>query len=103
MDPLTERARTIIRTQLGMSETDPIATDARLGDLGADDLDRVEIILAMEEEFECAIPDDVAERWATFGDVVAYVGRGEAAARGVERAPPVSPSWDIGDLARAAG
>jgi acyl carrier protein len=103
MDKLAERARTIIRTQLGMRDTDPIASDARLGDLGADDLDQVEIILAMEEEFECAIPDDVAERWTTFGDMIAYVARGEARARGVERAPVVSPSWGIGELAQAVG
>jgi acyl carrier protein len=103
MDKLAERARSIIRTQLGMRETDPIATDARIGDLGADDLDRVEIILALEEEFECAIPDHVAEQWATFGDMVAYVARGEAGARGVERPAVASPSWGIGELAQAAG
>jgi acyl carrier protein len=62
MEKVAERARSIIRTQLGMRETEPIGLDARIADLGADDLDNVEIILALEEEFECAIPDDVAAR-----------------------------------------
>jgi acyl carrier protein len=73
MEKATERARSIIRTQLGMRDTDPIGLDARIADLGADDLDNIEIILALEEEFECAIPDTVAVRLTTFGDVVAFL------------------------------
>jgi len=73
MEKVAERARCIIRTQLGMRETEPIGLDARIADLGADDLDNVEIILALEEEFECAIPDNVATRLTTFGDVMAFL------------------------------
>jgi acyl carrier protein len=74
-----ERARSIIRTQLGLRESDPIGLEARIADLGADDLDNIEIILALEEEFECAIPDDVAARLTTFGDVMAFLHGRQAA------------------------
>lgn len=79
MEKVDERARSIIRTQLGLRETEPIGLDARIRDLGADDLDNVEIILALEEEFECAIPDAVAARLTTFGDVMAFLHGRQAA------------------------
>lgn len=79
MEKVDERARSIIRTQLGLRETEPIGLDARIADLGADDLDNVEIILALEEEFECAIPDAVASRLTTFGDVMAFLHGRQAA------------------------
>jgi acyl carrier protein len=79
MEKVTERALSIIRTQLGMRESEPIGLDARIRDLGADDLDNVEIILALEEEFECAIPDNVAVGLTTFGDVMAFLHSREAA------------------------
>ena len=73
MERTEERARAIIRTQLGLRETDPIGLEARIADLGADDLDNVEIILALEEEFECGIPDSAAVHMTTFGDVMAFL------------------------------
>jgi len=73
MERTEERARSIIRTQLGLRDSDPIGLDARIADLGADDLDNIEIILALEEEFECAIPDSEAERMRTFGDMMAFL------------------------------
>ena len=73
MEKFADRARSIIRTQLGLRETEPIGLDARIADLGADDLDNVEIILALEEEFECAIPDSAAEQMRTFGDMMAFL------------------------------
>jgi len=73
MEKVAERARCIIRTQLGMRETEPIGLDARIADLGEAALANVEIILALEEEFECAIPDNVASRLTTFGDVMAFL------------------------------
>ncbi len=79
MDKTAERARMIIRAQLGLRESDPISLDARISDLGADDLDNVEIILALEEEFECAIPDAVASRMTTFGDMMAFLQTRQAA------------------------
>lgn len=73
MERTEERARSIIRTQLGLRDSDPIGLDARIADLGADDLDNVEILLALEEEFECAIPDSAAEQMRTFGDMMAFL------------------------------
>jgi acyl carrier protein len=73
MERTEERARSIIRNQLGLRENDPIGLDARIADLGADDLDNVEIILALEEEFECAIPDSAAEQMTTFGAMMAFL------------------------------
>ena len=79
MEKVTERALSIIRTQLGMRESEPIGLDARIRDLGADDLDNVEIILALEEEVECAIPGNVAVGLTTVGDVMAFLHSREAA------------------------
>ena len=73
MESINERAGRILRTQLGLHGDDVLQPDTRITDLGADQLDYVEILMALEEEFECAIPDAVAERWATFGDVVAFL------------------------------
>ncbi|MET0229454.1 MAG: phosphopantetheine-binding protein [Rhodanobacteraceae bacterium] len=81
MERTEERARSIIRNQLGLREEDPIGLDARIADLGADDLDNVEIILALEEEFECAIPDSAAERMTTFGEMMAFLHGREAEIR----------------------
>ena len=81
MERTAERARAIIRTQLGLRETDPIGLEARIADLGADDLDNVEIILALEEEFECAIPDSAAAGMTTFGDVMAFLHRQDVSGR----------------------
>lgn len=79
MDKTAERARMIIRAQLGLRESDPISLEARISDLGADDLDNIEIILALEEEFECAIPDAVASQMTTFGDMMAFLQTRQAA------------------------
>ena len=79
MENLAERARTIIRTQLGLREFDPIGLDARISELGADDLDNVEIVLALEEEFECRIPDTAIAGMTTFADMLAYLHSSRAA------------------------
>ncbi len=79
MENAIERARTIIRNQLGLPKSDLFGLDARISELGADDLDNIEIILALEEEFECEIPDADAERMTTFGDVMAFLHSHHAA------------------------
>ena len=67
------RVRSIIADQLGVSE-DEIRPDSNfIEDLGADSLDIVELIMAMEEEFETEIPDEEAENIRTVGDAVGYV------------------------------
>jgi acyl carrier protein len=44
-----------------------------INDLGADSLDKIELVMAFEEDFGCEIPDDAAEKIATVGDVITYV------------------------------
>lgn len=67
------RIKAIIADQLGVSE-DEVKPEARfIEDLGADSLDIVELIMAMEEEFETEIPDEEAEKILTVGDTIEYV------------------------------
>ncbi len=67
------KVRSIIAEQLGISE-DTVKTDsAFIEDLGADSLDIVELVMAMEDEFEVEIPDEEAENIKTVADAVKYV------------------------------
>ena len=68
-----EKVREIIADQLGVDEEE-ISSDARfIEDLGADSLDLVELIMALEEEFDLEIPDEDAEKISTVGDAVEYI------------------------------
>lgn len=70
---IESRIKAIIADQLGVSE-DEVKPEARfIEDLGADSLDIVELIMAMEEEFETEIPDEQAEKILTVGDATAYI------------------------------
>ncbi|MEI6790447.1 MAG: acyl carrier protein [Myxococcaceae bacterium] len=70
---IESRIKSIIADQLGVSE-DEVKPEARfIEDLGADSLDIVELIMAMEEEFETEIPDEEAEKILTVGDTIEYV------------------------------
>ena len=72
-DEIFDRVKEIIVEQLGASE-DSITNDASfIDDLGADSLDIVELIMALEEEFDIEIPDTDAEKVVTVGDVVEYI------------------------------
>jgi acyl carrier protein len=67
------RVKKIVVEQLGVKE-DEVTTDASfVDDLGADSLDTVELVMALEEEFETEIPDEDAEKIVTIKDVVNYV------------------------------
>ncbi len=72
------RVKKIVVEQLGVKE-DEVTTDASfVDDLGADSLDTVELVMALEEEFETEIPDEDAEKIITIKDAVNYiVGRME--------------------------
>jgi len=72
------RVKKIVVEQLGVKE-DEVTTDASfVDDLGADSLDTVELVMALEEEFETEIPDEDAEKIITIKDAVSYiVGRME--------------------------
>ena len=72
-DEIFDKVKEIIVEQLGVSE-DAITNEASfIDDLGADSLDIVELIMALEEEFDIEIPDADAEKVVTVGDVVDYI------------------------------
>jgi len=68
-----EKVRSIIVEQLGVDEDDVTMESSFIDDLGADSLDIVELIMALEEEFDLEIPDSEAEKISTVGDVVEYI------------------------------
>jgi len=68
-----EKVKTIIVEQLGISEADVTPDASFVEDLGADSLDVVELIMALEEEFDLKITDEEAEKIATVRDAVIYI------------------------------
>lgn len=69
------RIKDIIVEQLGVNE-DQVTAEAKLmEDLGADSLDAVELVMAIEEEFGIEVPDDEAEKLTSMGDILAYVDK----------------------------
>ena len=68
-----EKISRIIVVQLGVSVEEIKPEVSFLDDLGADSLDIVELVMAMEEEFDIEIPDEDAEKIQTIGDVFAYI------------------------------
>lgn len=70
---IESRVKKIVVEQLGVKE-DEVTTDASfVDDLGADSLDTVELVMALEEEFETEIPDSEAEKIITIKDAVKYI------------------------------
>ena len=69
----TERVKKIIVDQLGVPADDVTAQASFIEDLGADSLDIVELVMALEEEFNMEIPDEDAEKIQTVNDVVTYI------------------------------
>jgi acyl carrier protein len=70
---LEDRISEIIVEQLGVSKEEIRPEASFIDDLGADSLDIVELVMAMEEEFDIEIPDDDAERIQTIGDALSYL------------------------------
>ena len=68
-----EKVKGIVAEQLGVEEDDVAMESSFIDDLGADSLDIVELIMALEEEFDLEIPDEEAERITTVADVVEYI------------------------------
>jgi len=68
-----ERIREIIVEQLGVSADEAVNEASFIDDLGADSLDIVELVMAIEEEFGIEVPDEDAERMQNIGDVISYV------------------------------
>jgi len=73
MASIDERVKNIIIEQLGVEESQVTESAKFVEDLGADSLDTVELVMALEEEFTVEIPDEDAEKIATVGDAVKYI------------------------------
>ncbi len=72
-EAITDRVRSIIAEQLGVKIEEVTDAASFIDDLGADSLDTVELVMALEEEFGIEIPDEDAEKMATVGDAIKYI------------------------------
>ena len=72
-EEIAERIKSIIVEQLAVSKEELTPQASFIEDLGADSLDIVELIMALEEEYEMEIPDEDAEKIQTVDDVINYV------------------------------
>ena len=73
MAALEDRVSELIVEQLGVTQEEIVPEAAFIDDLGADSLDIVELVMAMEETFDIEIPDDDAEKIQTIGDAMSYL------------------------------
>ena len=73
MENVEQRVKKIVAEQLGVNETEVNSESSFVDDLGADSLDTVELVMALEEEFDCEIPDEEAEKITTVKQAVDYV------------------------------
>jgi len=73
MSSIEERVKKIVAEQLGVKEEDVQQSSSFVEDLGADSLDTVELVMALEEEFETEIPDEEAEKITTVQLAVDYI------------------------------
>ncbi|MBU1235179.1 MAG: acyl carrier protein [Gammaproteobacteria bacterium] len=73
MENIEQRVKKIVAEQLGVNEGDIKIDSSFVDDLGADSLDTVELVMALEEEFECEIPDEEAEKITTVQQAVDYI------------------------------
>jgi acyl carrier protein len=79
MADIAEKVIVIICEQLNVSAEDVVPEASFVDDLGADSLDQVELIMAMEEEFDVSIPDEDAEKIATVKDALEYIKKASGA------------------------
>jgi len=70
---ILEKVKAIIVEQLGVEESEVTTEASFIEDLGADSLDIVELVMALEEEFDLVIPDEDAEKIRTVGDAIKYI------------------------------
>ena len=73
MDNIEQRVKKIVAEQLGVNEGEIKNESSFVDDLGADSLDTVELVMALEEEFECEIPDEEAEKITTVRQAIDYI------------------------------
>ena len=68
-----DKVKSIVAEQLGVKVEEVTPTASFIDDLGADSLDTVELVMALEEEFNIEIPDEDAEKITTVGDAIKYI------------------------------
>ncbi len=73
MSSIEERVTKVVVEQLGVNENQVTAAASFVDDLGADSLDTVELVMALEEEFDAEIPDDDAEKITKVQDAIDYI------------------------------
>jgi acyl carrier protein len=73
MSSIEQRVKKIVAEQLGVNESEVKDESSFVNDLGADSLDTVELVMALEEEFECEIPDEEAEKITTVQQAIDYI------------------------------
>ena len=73
MENLEQRVKKIVAEQLGVNEADVKSESSFVNDLGADSLDTVELVMALEEEFEIEIPDEDAEKITNVQQAIDYI------------------------------
>lgn len=72
-DEIMDKVRSVIVEQLNVEEDDVTEDAAFVDDLGADSLDIVELVMALEDKFGISIPDEQAEKIKTVGDAVSFI------------------------------
>ena len=72
-DDISSKVKKIVADHLGIDEAKVTEESSFIDDLGADSLDTVELVMAFEEEFECEIPDDAAEKIQTVKDAIDFI------------------------------
>jgi len=78
MSDIEARVREIVVEQLGVNADEVTADASFIDDLGADSLDTVELVMALEEAFECEIPDEEAEKITTVKEAVSYINSSQS-------------------------
>jgi len=78
MSDIEARVREIVVEQLGVNADEVTADASFIDDLGADSLDTVELVMALEEAFECEIPDEEAEKITTVKEAVTYINSNQS-------------------------
>ena len=77
-DDISSKVKKIVADHLGIDEAKVTEESSFIDDLGADSLDTVELVMALEEAFEIEIPDEAAEGISTVGDAVKYIEEKQA-------------------------
>ena len=72
-EDVSNKVKKIVADHLGIDEAKVTDEASFIDDLGADSLDTVELVMAFEEEFNCEIPDDIAEKIVTVKDAISHI------------------------------